>query len=243
MTFVLAAMVCYSGYRLFGIRYNYAQEAEMHSSLMPFRPTSQALPIYNVPSYTSTLIVNQSIIDLQTKYPDIIGWLTIPNTRVDYPFAQSADNDFYLYRDLDANRSQAGTIFMDFRNNNDFSDFSTILFGHNMRNGSMFGTLQSFNNATFFDENRTGIIFLANKTYNLEFIAFAVIGPNDLVIYNPNITTETDKIAFAEHVRNIARHYRNIDITIDDQIIILSTCSYEFDNARMVLIGRIRAIC
>jgi len=108
-----------------------------------------------------------------------------------------------------------------------------------MRNGSMFGTLQQFNSQSFFDDNRTGTIFLAGATYEIEFIAFAVIQPNDAVIYNPNITTEAGKNAFLDHVRSVARYERDVGVTVNDRFITLSTCNYEFHNARMVLIGRL----
>ena len=228
---ILVAMIGYSAYQLWDINQAYAQEAQMHSRLLPFRPT--------LLTDSAAPETNQSILDLQAVFPSVVGWLTIPNTRVDYPFAQGRDNNEYLHLDLDQNWSAAGTIFMDYRNNLDFSDFNTILFGHHMRNGSMFATLQNFNNRAFFEVNPTGTIFLENNTYEIRFMAFAVIEPNDAVIYNPMILTEADKIAFLEHVQNIARHSRDIDITADDSIITLSTCNYEFDNARMVLIGKL----
>ena len=62
-----------------------------------------------------------------------------------------------------------GTIFMDYRNHRDFSDFNTVIYGHHIKNGSMFGTLQKFNDQSFFDDNKTGTIFLADKTYPKEF--------------------------------------------------------------------------
>lgn len=247
---ILIAIIGFSGYQLWDIHRNNAQESTMHDRLLTYRPTPQTSPqttwqtspLFDVddnPGSCAAPVANQSIIDLREKYPDVIGWLYIANTRIDYPFAQAHDNEYYLHRDLDRNRSTAGTIFMDYRNSNDFSDFNTIIYGHNMRNGSMFGTLENFNDLNFFNTNVTGTIFLANETFEIEFMAFAVIKPNDAVIYNPNITTEADKIIFFDHIRNTARYYRDINITTNDRVITLSTCNYEFNNARMVLIGRI----
>ena len=244
--FVLVAVIGYSGYQLWSIRQNYVHEARIHNRLMQYSPLAQASTLQA--SQTTTFadaseqndtVVNQSIIDLQENYPSVVGWLTIPETLIDYPFAQVDDNDYYLHRDLDQNWSQAGTIFMDYRNNADLSDFNTIIFGHNMKNGSMFGTLQEFNDKGFFENNTMGKIFLADKIFQLDFIAFAVIKPNDAVIYNPYITEEADKIDFLNHVAKNARHYRDIGVTSQDNIITLSTCSYEFNDARMVLIARL----
>jgi len=247
---VLAAVISYSGYQLWSINQEYAREAEMHSRLLQYRPQPQTVHVTSashtpplefaeLPEQPAGPAVNQSFINLQAMYPDVVGWLTIPNTQIDYPFAQSHDNDFYLRRDLDQNAAQAGTIFMDYRNSSSFSDFNTVIFGHNMKNGSMFGTLKDFNDQTFFDNNRTGIIFLADETYEIEFMAFSVIKPDDPVIYNPNIVSEADKLNFLEYVRNTARYYKAIGATATDRIVTLSTCSYEFNDARMVLIGKL----
>ena len=242
--FALFVIIGYSAYQLWGINRNYAQEAEMHSRVQQYSPMLQvsASSASNAPDDKSDdelVIANQSIIDLQAKYPDVVGWLTIPNTQIDHPFAQSNDSDHYLHTDLDQNWSQAGTIFMDYRNSKNFSDFNTIIFGHNMRNGSMFGTMQNFGDKSFFDSNATGTIFLANKTYEIEIMAFVVVRPDDAVIYNPNILTESDRAAFLDYVKNTARHYRDVGVTSKGRIITLSTCSYEFNDARMVVIGRI----
>ena len=250
VAFVLIAIIGYSGYQLWGINQMHAQEAQIHSRLLHYKPvplgsgpsiSPASSPYIAEPKLKPKPVLNQSILDLQAEYNDVVGWLTIPGTQIDYPFAQSNDNDYYLHMDLDQNRSAAGTIFMDYRNSKDFSYFNTIIFGHNMRNGSMFGTLQDFNDRDFFDNNKTGTIFLADRIYEIEFMAFAVIKPDDPVIFNTDIVRDIDKIAFLDYVKNAARHHRDIDIGVAsrDRVITLSTCNYEFDNARMVIIGRI----
>ena len=233
---VLMSMMAYSAYQLWNIRQHTMQEAETHKQLMEYQPHLQPSISADAPASQGG---NQSIVDLQRKYPDAVGWLNIPDTRIDYPFAQSENNEDYLYRDLDQNSSPAGTIFMDHRNARDFSDFNTILFGHHMKSGSMFAALQAFDNRAFFEGNRSGTIFLTDRTYAIEFIAFSVIEPGDAVIYDPTITREADKFAFLEHVKDTARYYREIQLGAHDRVVTLSTCNYEFQDARMVLIGRL----
>ena len=252
----LIGVIGYSGYQIYGINQDNVQEANMHNRLMQYRPETPELlstdsafksilsePTLETPTDLTldetANIVNQSIVDLQTVHPDAVGWLTVPNTKIDYPFAQGQSNDTYLHLDLDQSRSAAGTLFMDFRNNSDFSDFNTIIFGHHMRSGSMFGTLQQFNNQAFFENNRNGTIFLADKTYAVEFIAFSVIFSDDAVIYNPVIMTDTQATEFLDHVKNSSRYYRDVGVTANDRFVTLSTCNYEFEDARMVLIGRL----
>ena len=250
--FILIGAIGYSVYRLWDINTGYAQEAAMHSRLLSYRPTLMPTAVKaadiptgidaEAPAAPAAPVVNQGVVDLQAKYQDVVGWLTVPGTAIDHPFAQGKDNDHYLHHNLDGDMTPTGTIFLDYRNHKDLSDFYNIIFGHNMRNGSMFGTLQQFNDPDFFDSHDTYTLFLAEGTYTVEIMAFSVIYPNDAVIYNPYVTTEAERLVFLGYVKNTARHYRDIKATPDQQFITLSTCNYEFNNGRMVLVGRLTAI-
>jgi len=208
--------LAYSGWQVWKIAGDYRAEAEMHSAVMEFKPEPEQ-------------IVNQSVIDLQAKYPDVAGWITVPGTNIDYPFVWHEDINYYLRRDLNGNHAQAGTLFMDCRNEPDFSSRNTIIYGHNMRHGSMFGTLKAFADTEFFEANRHGTIFLPHETLALEFFAYMVIRSTDQQIYG-----ELD----LDYVEQNARQYRDIGLTGEDRIVTLSTCSYEFNDARIILLAR-----
>jgi len=231
--FGLAAMIVYSGHRLWDINQDYAAEAAFHNQVLQYKPALQTALEDGGPS------VNPSIADLRAKYPDVVGWLTIPGTAIDYPFAQSTDNDYYLHRDLDGKSLTAGTLFMDFRDQADFTGFNTVIYGHDMKNGSMFGTLQQYSDQAFANTKTTGTISLADKTFAIEFFAFVVVRPDDAEIYDPMISQAQDRDAFLDYVKTTARHYRDIDLTVNDHFVTLSTCTYEFSNARMVLVGKL----
>jgi len=226
LAFCFAAVIVYSGYRIWAIQADYKKEADMRGAVMEYRPEDQP----------GGEAANQSILHLQEKYPDVVGWLTVPNTNIDYPFAQSKDNDYYLRRDLNGSYAVAGTIFMDCRCEPDFTSKNTIIYGHHMKNGSMFGTLKSFNDKAFFDANKYGTIHLPHDTLTLEFFAYIVIDPvKENEIYNP-VLSDT----YFDYIKQKARHYRDVGLTGEDRIVTLSTCAYEFDNARMVLLARVR---
>jgi len=208
-------LLAYSGWQIWKIAGDYKAEADMHDAVMSYKPAPEQ-------------IINQSVIDLQAKYPDVAGWLTVPGTKIDYPFVWYKDNDYYLRRDLDGNYALAGTLFMDTRCSPDFSSQSTIIYGHHMKNGSMFGTLKAFADKDFFDAKKQGTIYLPRETLTLEFFAYLVVKSTEQRIYS-----ELD----LEYVKQNARQYREIALTEGDRIVTLSTCSYEFDNARMVLIA------
>jgi len=246
---VLLAVMGYSGFRLWDIYSNRASERVLHEQLLIFRPTmpyvqpemddtDETQPVLQSESHAG--VINQGVIDLQEIYPSVVGWLTVPGTAVDHPFVQASNNSFYLHRDINHNNSPAGTVFMDSRNCSDFTDFNTLIYGHNMRNGSMFGTLREFHNRQFFDDNESMYVFLPYRTYAMDILAIAVIQPNDPVIYGLDIETDEDKTYFVNYVRRIAQHHRDIVVTPDDRVVTLSTCRNDAANLRMVLIGVIR---
>ena len=218
----IATLTLYSGYRVWGIQREYRDEAAMREQAIEFKPAD------------GDELVNQSVIDLQAKYPDAVGWLRIPNTRIDYPFVWYKDNDFYLRRDLDGKTATAGTAFMDYRCEKAFTSQNTILYGHHMKNGSMFGTLNSFADNTFFDANPSGTIYLPRETLTLEFFAYMVISHRDTEIYSVDLSE-----SYFDYVKQYARQYRDISLTGEDRIVMLSTCGYEFENARLVLLAKV----
>ena len=177
---------------------------------------------------------NQGIIDMQNEVnSDIVGWLAIPNTRIDYPFAIASDNDYYLGRNLYGKQAASGSLFVDFRNSPDFTDFNTVIYGHNMKDLSMFGELRLFANIDFFLENTSGVIFLEDQTLKLEIFAYMVVQASDSMVYS--ISPEQDR--FYDYVSKNAGNYR--EPSARGQVVTLSTCSYQFDSARAVLLAAV----
>ena len=255
----LVAVFIKCGYELWEISGQYAQEAQIKAELAPFRPeipkpqnirnesgqqgylpehitdlSGAALVEVTVQPAASEKIVNQSIAVLQNEVNnDIIGWLTIPDTHIDYPVVIAKDNDYYLQRNIYKKQAAAGSIFMDCRCMQDFGDFNTVIYGHCMKNKSMFGDLKLFADPDFFDSNVSGMFFLKDNTYTLGIFAYMVISGDDTLIYDPT----ADKDVFFEYVRKNARQYR--EPAEAEKVVTLSTCAYEYDGARMVLLATI----
>ena len=224
-----------SVYQIYQICRDHAAEEEIHNVVLEYKPDIPLPPENPI----DEPIINQSILDLQALNKDIVGWITVDNTKIDYPFVRYSDNSYYLRRDINGKYAQAGTLFMDHRCNKDFSSANSIIYGHHMKSGSMFGTLKNFNNKEFFDSNRTGTIFLANQTLTLEFFAFLVIKADDKEIYKTDFS-EIGNATFIEYIEKNARYYRETPSTETDRFVTLSTCGYEFENARLVLIAKLR---
>jgi len=246
---VLVAVIAWCGYQAVATQEGYSAEETLHQSVMRFKPQppeNAAIPPGAI--HTQALseaapdapadYIDQRILGMQAKYPHAVGWLTVPYTAIDYPFVQTADNDFYQRRDLDGKPAQAGTIYMDYRSARDFSDFNTVLYGHNRKNGTMFNSLKRYYDRAFFERHNIGELYLADRACTVEFFAFMIIKYDDHMIYNLPRGADTANI-FMEYVQKNARHYRELNITHNDHIITLSTCAFDFANARMVLIGRL----
>ena len=104
---------------------------------------------------TAPIIVDFEV--LQTENKDIIAWLHCPDTKINYPVAQSEDNSYYLKHLYDGTANKVGCLFIDYENAEDFSDNNTIIYGHNMKNGSIFGTLDSYKKADYWKNIRSSV--------------------------------------------------------------------------------------
>jgi sortase B len=240
--------VCVSGYELWKMSERYVQEARVKNSVAQYSPANYVQ--VQTESAESTQSKNPFIADLrETLNKDIIGWITIPGTQIDYPFVQANDNSYYLRRDLYGNYALAGTIFTDYRASKDFTDFNTVIYGHNMKNGSMFGELPLFGDEVFFEANRFGTVFLEDRTYALEIFAYMVVRSDDAIIYGSYGTHRRNE--FFEYAEKNALNYiciqppnihsANVNSANihSANVVTLSTCSYQFNGARTVLLALI----
>ena len=172
--------------------------------------------------------------ELQESYPDAIGWIYIPDTSINYPIMQGEDNDFYLTHGTDGRSLKCGCIELDYRCENRFQNNFNILYGHNMKNGSMFANVCRFKEKDYYDSHPYGWVYTADSVYRLDFFSVAVTDWHD-EIYNGFRSLDE----WTPHLKGISRIYEDVELTEQDRLVLLSTCSYEFKNARTVLTGRL----
>ena len=172
--------------------------------------------------------------EMQETYPDAIGWIYIPDTNINYPIMQGKDNDFYLTHGTDGRSLKCGCIELDFRCENRFQNNFNILYGHNMKNGSMFANVCRFKERSYYDNHPYGWVFTSDAVYRLDFFSVAVTDWHDEIYNGYREVSE-----WIPRLKEISRIYENMELTEQDRLVLLSTCSYEFDNARTVLTGRL----
>ena len=229
----------------------YSDEAREHEYVMKYRPDiPSGVTQHTDPSSTDTgeSVTEgadetdgdggvQRLVEMVDEYPDVVGWLYVPGTNIDYPFVQSADNSYYIHRGIAGNYVYSGTPFLDYACARDFSDKNSVIYGHNMKNGSMFSTLGNYKDAGVFSEHKYFYIVLPDQTLTVEIFACSVI--NSYSGKSSFVYQISPGESFIDDLRASARRFRELDFTDSDRYVTISTCDYEFGGARVVLIGRI----
>ena len=168
--------------------------------------------------------------------PDIVGWIYCPDTNINYPIVQGESNQSYLYRSHTGERNANGSIFLDFRNLRDFSDFNNIIYGHNMGVGEMFGTLKQFADQKFYEEHPVMWLLTPDKAFRLDLIA-GMVTPSDSETYELFSYQEDLHERMEYALSHSSFDAGEVDISQITQVLTLSTCSYEYATARYVVIG------
>ena len=173
---------------------------------------------------------------LKQENNDIIGWIYCPDTPINYPVVKGKDNNQYLRADLKGKYLVSGTIFADYRNNEVGEDKNYIVYGHNMKNSTMFGTLVKYKDQTYYDSHPILYFLTPERNYIIELIAGAVV-KRDSDIYQTAPADNTIADIMIKSTFN-----STVEIGKGENIITLSTCSYEFNNARYVVVGKLKKI-
>lgn len=174
-----------------------------------------------------------TIKELKEMNADVLGWVKINETEVDYPIAAGVDNAFYLKHMIDKTYNEYGAIFMDMRNNEDFSNRHTVIYGHNALNGSMFGSLKNYKNEDYFKEHPMITIYLEDKVLIYEIFGFGEIKVTS-EIYKFDFEDDQDFLNFSKELSS--QLYADAELSVDDKILTLSTCT-DFNDAKRFIVS------
>lgn len=226
---VLLAVV-WSGYALWDNSRVYAAADNVQAGLLAFKPQ---------PQEDNSLSFGQ----LRDINPDVCGWLTLDGTAIDYPVVQGESNFTYLNTDVYGSFALAGSIFLDVDCDADFSGRYSLLYGHHMENGRMFGDLDKYKDGAFFRQNTTGTLTLPGGSYRLEVLACLVVPASEQAIFAPGKwrSDAGGLLPFVEEnaLQMDAQALRALEEEPEGaQFLAMATCSGEYTDARTVVLAR-----
>lgn len=203
---------------------------------------------YKNTSSNTSVVLPPNPIDFktaQTDNKDICGWIQVPGIDViDYPILQSdaeTDDNFYLDHDSNGNYRDYGSIYIQKLNHNDFSDPNTLIYGHDMLNGSMFGELRKFRDKEFFDSHREIYIYTPGHILKYEIVS-AFVYDNRHIMNSFNFSDADERQEFFDTCVNPTSFTKNViegaKLESDDKIITLSTCTGD-PSQRYLVVGRL----
>ena len=172
---------------------------------------------------------------LKQKNPDTMAWLKVNGTNIEYPVVKTTNNDFYMTYSFDRSYNSAGWVFMDYKNRFDGTDNNIVIYAHNRRDGSLFGTLKNILTNKWQSNEENFIIPFITENEKAEYQVFSVyrIEKEDYYI-TTNFGTDKEFIKFIDRIKSRSTKDFGIDVTTDDHILTLSTCA-DNNKYRVVL--------
>lgn len=175
---------------------------------------------------------------LQSINKDVVGWIRFDNpSKISYPIVRGTDNDKYLKTTVEGKRNAAGSIFMDANNAADFTDKNTFIYGHNMKNGSMFGQLRKYKSADFYKENPYFYIYTPDGQ-EVKYQVYAVCIVEDTSdSYNKFYADEDEYAKYLQYIKSLSRYDTGVEASADSQLVSLSTCTNVTETQRLIVHG------
>lgn len=178
---------------------------------------------------------------LRQVNPDVLGWILIPDTRISYPLLQGTDNNYYLERTWDRQSNAMGSIFLEYLNQPDLTDYNTIVYGHNMNDGSMFAGIREFRDQEFWKTHPYVYILSDQGVYRYEiFSAYQASVKSST--YGLDFSGDGDRAAFLHHAAANSVIETGIEPEPTDRVLTLSTCNGAGYATRWVVHARLKMV-
>lgn len=246
ITAIALGVFVFAGYQVFDIMSEYKKGEDLYEDLTE--------------SYTHVDIANEAEVDegedysdgnimpynkvdvdfdgLKNANSDVVGWIQFEHVDISYPIVQGSDNSYYLNHTVKKTENKSGAIFMDTANDSDFSDMNTIIYGHNMKNGSMFGLMGQYKNAEFYIGRECFWIYTPTADYRYKIFSCYEPKADDVNVYSFWKEPCEDYGNYLTNAKNAAKYPTEISaLSQDVKIVTLSTCTSRGDNYRFVVQG------
>ena len=237
---VLLGILGYCVWQIVGITDEYQAGEEAYEELEQYVVMPETVPVETtadeeiVEAETEPTAIQWPEVDFKALAQvngDIVGWLYIPGTVINYPVVQGPDNEYYLTHLFNGKTNSSGCIYLDYGAEGDFTSMNSVLHGHHMKNGSMFAGICKYKDQSYFDEHPNAMLLTPDGRYEVKFFSGYVC----------ETTSDAWDYDFDEAWidKRIRLSYFDADVipTLEDRVLTLSTCSYEFQDARFVLHG------
>ena len=243
---ILISIAIYSLMGMFG---DYRKEHDMHEHLKriheqerePAEPESdggEGDSSEDTAETEEVIVIDEGLLALHEENPDCIYWIRIPDTQIDYPVMyHPQEKDYYLKKDFYGEYAYAGSIYLSDYCDPEESD-NLILYGHHMNNGSMFASLANYKQEGYLEQHPVLYYYTPDQVYMLQVFACFVTG-GDSDVYAFNFATRDQFQEFINRMYSRSNFDSGVQVTSSDHIMTLSTCSYEYDDARYVVLCKI----
>lgn len=236
---ILIGIMVFSGYKVYSIYMEYHKGTVAYDDLAKIAGMGES-----VDKEEKDLKIDWDA--LKKISGDVKGWIRSKNTVINYPIVQGRDNDHYLYHIMTGEYSRKGSIFIDSNIGSPFNDFLTIVYGHRMLDDSMFNSLgKYFEDEKYYKAHKIIDIYTPEKNYNIEIFGAANVNATNNAIYNLNIGQD-DNDAKLNYINYILNHnelagYKagDVEVSENDRLVMLSTCTYDPGDDRIVIWGRL----
>ena len=246
---IIAVCVCvfaFCGWKIYGINANYKQNEETYNEIADFVLTDVSV------SYTEGMTeeddvwpmpveVKQTVIIPRVDFAALlkinknaVAWLYSPGTVINYPVARGTNNSFYINHAFNGKYDEFGSLFMDYRNAKDFSSRNTVIYGHHLKNGNMFASLENYHKQKYYDEHPVIYMTTANGKYRLEIFA-GYVTPSTSEAYRLTFSNDASFQKWLDNAVKSSNFKTDVKVTASDRVVTLSTCVYNYTNARYVV--------
>ncbi|MBR2740700.1 MAG: class B sortase [Oscillospiraceae bacterium] len=255
---LLVGIFIYSTSRMIFVGKQYSQSKDSYSGLnqyMTFDPGETGTPgdtgnisgmdggmtEVEIGKYIRLQQLGANFASLREINGDVVGWIEIAGTALNYPVTQCSNNDYYLNHLFTGEYNICGCPFLDYRTSSGFDSRNNIIYGHRMNDGSMFTCIQNYSSQSFYNNNPTATLYTPTGTYVIEFFSGYVSAARG----EPWKVTFSSDDAFQQWHDNLIEKSdftSDVSFSVSDCVVTLSTCSHAFENARYVLHGVLREV-
>lgn len=236
LSLILLIIIFFCTMKIYQKRLGYYTDSRDYDNLRALSPLSDSSINKNPEEHNQDA---ESEKNLKNINPDYRFWIKVEGTNIDFPVVQGEDNDFYLHHNFNKEKSFSGSIFVDSENNlND--DSNIVVYGHNMRNDTMFAQIKHFKNENFFNANKYVTLYRDGKKSKFEIFSVYQENAKDLeseIKINFSNKDEYEKYLKDQEEKSLFKR-EGIDLNSNDRILTLITCGYDFVNARIVVVAK-----